>query len=118
MAPVSSPGDRRTTVPAPAVPSATAGSSPAFRIAAVGLTSSRGVAWDDDGNVFVAFGGMGGNRLSGPDRHIEAPLGPYRGGPIGQTYRVAPSGEISVFVEGLPSSRDQFRGKQGVSDEI
>ena len=98
------------------------GSSPApttsasFRIAAVGLTNPRGITWDDDGNMFVASGGMGGDRLSGPDRHIEAPLGPYRGGPTGQIYRITPSGEISVFVDGLPSTRDQFRGKQGVSD--
>ncbi len=101
------------TMPASTDPAA---SSAAFRIAAVGLTNPRGIAWDDDGNMFVASGGMGGDRLSGPDRHIEAPLGPYRGGPTGQIYRVTPSGEVSVFVDGLPSTRDQFRGKQGVSD--
>ena len=88
----------------------------AFRVAAVGLTNPRGIAWGDDGSMYVASGGMGGDRLSGPDRHIEAPLGPYRGGPTGQIYRVDPSGHVSVFVDGLPSTRDQFRGKQGVSD--
>ena len=103
------------TIPTSTDPSIPTGSAH-FRIAAVGLTNPRGIAWDDAGNMFVASGGMGGDRLSGPDRHIEAPLGPYRGGPTGQIYRITPAGEISVFVDGLPSTRDQFRGKQGVSD--
>lgn len=89
---------------------------PQFRIAAVGLTNPRGITWDDAGTMYVASGGMGGDRLSGPDRHIEAPLGPYRGGPTGQIYKVDKDGIPSIFVDGLPSTRDQFRGKQGVSD--
>ncbi len=102
------------TTPHPAVDSTDRAT--AFRIAAVGLTNPRGIAWGNDGSMYVASGGMGGDRLSGPDRHIEAPLGPYLGGPTGQVYRVDPSGHVSVFVDGLPSTRDQFRGKQGVSD--
>ena len=95
--------------------SSPSGAAP-FRVAAVGLTNPRGMVWDDAGTMYVASGGMGGDRLSGPDRHIEAPLGPYRGGPTGQIYRVDRHGLPSVFVDGLPSTRDQFRGKQGVSD--
>ena len=95
---------------------ATPAGSPPYRVAAVGLTNPRGIAWDDDGTMYVASGGMGGDRLSGPDRHIEAPLGPYRGGPTGQIYKVDRNGIPSIFVDGLPSTRDQFRGKQGVSD--
>jgi hypothetical protein len=104
------------TVPSSSNDTATHSGASPFRIAAVGLTNPRGIAWDDDGTMYVASGGMGGDRLSGPDRHIEAPLGPYRGGPTGQIYKVDQNGMPTVFVDGLPSTRDQFRGKQGVSD--
>ena len=94
----------------------TSASNDQWRIAAVGLTNPRGMAWDDAGNMYVSSGGMGGPTPSGPDRHIESPLGPYHGGHTAQIYRITPDGEMSVFVDNLPSTRDQFRGKQGVSD--
>jgi sugar lactone lactonase YvrE len=67
-------------------------------IIASGLNYPRGLAYDEDGNLFIAEAGSGGETIVVQIEDVE-----IRGGLTGQVTKVAPDGTASVAVGSLPS---------------
>ena len=67
-------------------------------LVATGLANPRGVAIGEDGSIYVAEAGLGG------EEPFESPaFGPSTRGVSGQVSRITPDGARSVIVSGLPS---------------
>src|SRR4051812_49113009 len=67
-----------------------------------GLISPRGVTMGDDGNLYVAESGSGGDqvvKIGEGDQQSEAHIGN-----TGQVRRIAPDGTKTVVASGLPSA--------------
>ncbi|MBZ0302774.1 MAG: ScyD/ScyE family protein [Anaerolineae bacterium] len=74
-----------------------------------GLTNPRGMAFDNEGNLYVVEAGNGGD--------FDAPGGraPIPVGATGQVTRVSPAGDSAVVILGLASqSRGQSRGASAI----
>jgi len=71
---------------------------PGAIVVATGLLNPRGIALTEDGSVYVAEAGLGG------DEPFESPMfGPSTRGTTGQVSRIAPDGTKSTVAAGLPS---------------
>jgi hypothetical protein len=68
-----------------------------------GLNSPAGIAYDADGNLLIALGGTGGDKLVG---HSEESGDSYAG-ITGQVIQVAPDGTQSVVIDNLVSMGSQ-----------
>lgn len=69
-------------------------------VVATGLANPRGVAVADDGRLYVAEAGLGGDeKITAP-----APFGPSKRGNSGRVTRVAPDGTKTTVASGLPST--------------
>lgn len=91
------------------------------RVMASGLNDPRGLAFAPGGDLFIAEAGSGGANIStvGQCDQVQPPVGPALGGDTGRILKLAPSGTLTVFATGLPSSEDSpliGGDKQGVSD--
>lgn len=84
-------------------PAAAAGTS----IYATGLNNPRGLAFDADGSLYVAEGGIGGTLSTTPEEceQVPVPIGPYSGDFTASISEVSPQGEVSTLVGELPSSQ-------------
>jgi hypothetical protein len=71
-----------------------------------GLNSPAGIAYDTEGNLLIAIGGNGGEKLvaSDPD------AGDTYAGLTGQVLQVAPDGTQSVLIDNLPSGGNEGFG--------
>lgn len=72
---------------------------------AEGLVSPRGIAYDEDGNLYVAEAGTGGEKIL-----LEIEGSTINGGLTSQVTSIAPDGTKSVVVGNLISATDPFGG--------
>lgn len=90
---------------AAATGAAPATSSPT--VFATGLDNPRGLAFGEDGTLYVAEGGTGGTTTTtvGQCRQVQPPIGPYSGAMTGRISAISRDGTRSTVVDGLPSSQ-------------
>lgn len=88
-----------------ALPNAHADS--AVSVFAAGFNNPRGLAFGDDGNLYVAEGGTGGAETTTAQQceQVPAPVGPYSGGFTADISKVDSSGRRTIVAGGLPSSQ-------------
>jgi sugar lactone lactonase YvrE len=65
---------------------------------AEGLAFPRGIAFDADGNLYVAESGLGGEQVLLATEDVQ-----ITGGLTGKVSKIAPDGTVSVVLAGLPS---------------
>lgn len=77
--------------------------SPAQNVTTVatGLNGPRGLKFGPDGSLYVAEAGIGGRT---DPCEVVPTVGPYHGGPTATVTRIAPDGEKTTVVSGLPSA--------------
>lgn len=76
-----------------------------YTVYASGLNNPRGLAFDADGNLYVAEAGAGGSTSTvGQCEQVPGPIGPYLGGNSAQITRISPAMVKSTVVAGLPST--------------
>ena len=86
-------------------------------IVASGLNGPRGLAFGDDGTLYVAEAGTGGaNPTKGVCPQVPGPIGPYTGGTTARISAIATSGKRTTLASGLPSSLSPTGNVQGVAD--
>lgn len=68
---------------------------------AMGLNGPRGLEFGPDGALYVAEAGKGGTN---PPCVVVPQVGPYHGGPTATVSRIAPNGDRTIVVSGLPSA--------------
>jgi glucose/arabinose dehydrogenase len=79
---------------------------PKVTVVATGLNSPRGLAFSEDGALFVAEGGTGGSASTvGQCTQVVPPVGPYTGGFTAGISRISRTGTRTVVASGLPSSQ-------------
>jgi hypothetical protein len=89
---------------AAATGAAPASSSPT--VFATGLDNPRGLAFGEDGTLYVAEGGKGGTTTTvGQCRQVQPPIGPYSGAMTSRISAISRDGTRSTVVDGLPSSQ-------------
>lgn len=73
---------------------------------ATGLNDPRGLAFDADGDLYVAEAGTGGSAsTAGLCDQVLPPVGPKLGGATGRIVAINRRGAISIVAQGLPSSQ-------------
>lgn len=83
---------------------------------ASGFEGPRGLAFGQDGTLYVAEAGQGGtNATVGQCRQVPAPQGPNHGGLTARIAKVDRSGARSTLVAGLPSTVDNQGSIVGVA---
>ena len=85
---------------------ASAHADSAVSVFAAGFNNPRGLAFGDDGNLYVAEGGTGGAETTTAQQCQQVPaVGPYSGGFTADISKVDGSGRRTIVVGGLPSSQ-------------
>ena len=84
-------------------------------VVASGLTNPRGMTWGDDGALYVALAGSGGNNRATDEAPTTDAIGPYLGGPTAAVARIE-DGCLVAVATGLPSTRDAMGGVLGAED--
>ena len=84
---------------------------------ASGLEGPRGLAFGQDGSLYVAEAGLGGTTSTGDTcMQVPAPIGPYTGGLTARISKVDTKGTRTTVVSGLPSAHDAMTDYLGVGD--
>ena len=88
-----------------------------------GLNNPRGLAFDEDGNLFVAEGGTGGPMTTKASdcTQVAPPVGPYSGGFTASITELTRGGKRKTVASGLPSSQTSpalGSLKSGVADVV
>ena len=83
---------------------------------ATGLEGPRGLAFGQDGTLYVAEAGLGGTTPSGSTCAVPPPIGPYTGGLTARISKVDTKGNRTTLVSGLPSAQDAMTDYLGVAD--
>jgi sugar lactone lactonase YvrE len=79
---------------------------PKVTVVTSGLNSPRGLAFGENGALYVAEGGTGGSASTvGQCTQVVPPVGPYTGGFTASISRISPQGTRTVVASGLPSSQ-------------
>jgi hypothetical protein len=74
-------------------------------IFATGLNNPRGLAFDENGNLYVAEGGTGGSTSTVGQCLQAAGAGPYSGGFTGRISKISRNGTRTTLASRLPSSQ-------------
>ncbi|MEO6820644.1 MAG: ScyD/ScyE family protein [Ginsengibacter sp.] len=86
------------------------------KVFATGFNNPRGLKFGPDGYLYVAEGGIGGSNSSTACTQVPPPIGPYTGSATGSRIsRVDHSGNVSTWVDNLPSSQTAAAGGSFVS---
>jgi sugar lactone lactonase YvrE len=74
---------------------------------AEGLDNPRGLAFNDEGVLYVAEGGQGGTTATDESQceQVVPPVGPYTGGPTSRISTIDDQGMRTTVAEGLPSTQ-------------
>jgi hypothetical protein len=72
---------------------------------ATGLNNPRGLAFDENGNLYVAEGGTGGTTSTVGQCTQAAGAGPYTGGFTARISKISRKGTRTTIASGLPSSQ-------------
>src|SRR4029079_9686532 len=80
---------------------------------ASGLVNPRGFTWGDDGTLFVAEGGTGGETPGEPE--TAPPVGPVSGGPSARVSWIADGCPVTL-ADGLPSYSTALGESSGAAD--
>ena len=84
---------------------------------ASGLEGPRGLAFGQDGSLYVAEAGLGGTTSTvGSCPQVPPPIGPYTGGLTARISKVDTKGNRTTVVSGLPSAHDAMTDYLGVGD--
>ncbi len=84
---------------------------------ASGLEGPRGLAFGQDGTLYVAEAGLGGKTSTvGSCPQVPGPVGPYTGGLTARISKIDTKGNVTTSVSGLPSSQDAMADVLGVGD--
>jgi hypothetical protein len=94
--------------------------SPNVSTFATGLIFPRGLKFGDDGNLYVAEAGTGGNlHTVGQCQQVPPPLGPANGGFTARISKVSPAGVRTTVADHLPSNTDSLVGDAiGIADVV
>ncbi len=82
-------------------------------VVAAGLTNPRGFLWTDDGTLYVAQAGFGGEMLGTPE--LAPPVGPVRGGASASIVRIEDGCPVLVAGD-LPSVKTSLMDVLGAED--
>ncbi|MEO7048131.1 MAG: ScyD/ScyE family protein [Ferruginibacter sp.] len=86
------------------------------KVFATGFNNPRGLKFGPDGYLYVAEGGIGGNNPATACSPVVPPIGPYTGSATGSRIsRVDKAGNVSTWVDHLPSSQTAATGGSFVS---
>jgi hypothetical protein len=86
---------------------------------ASGLEGPRGLAFGQDGILYVAEAGLGGANATGTAcMQVPAPVGPYKGGLTARISKIDTKGNRTTLSSGLPSSVDAQGDVLGVADVV
>lgn len=86
------------------------------KVFATGFNNPRGLKFGPDGYLYVAEGGIGGSNSSTTCAQVVPPIGPYTGSATGSRIsRVDRTGNVSTWVDNLPSSQTAPTGGSFVS---
>jgi hypothetical protein len=89
---------------------------PKVAVVATGLNNPRGLAFSENGALYVAEGGTGGTASTvGLCTQVVPPIGPYTGGFTASISRISPPGTRTVVASGLPSSQTSKPSGSSVS---
>jgi hypothetical protein len=79
---------------------------PKVTVVASGLNNPRGLAFSENGALYVAEGGTGGTAsTAGLCTQVVPPIGPYTGGFTASIARISRHGTTTVVASGLPSTQ-------------
>jgi hypothetical protein len=90
----------------PTIAGAAAATPWATSVFATGLDNPRGLAFGEDGTLYVAEGGKGGTASTvGQCQQVQPPVGPYTGAMTSRISKIARDGTRTTLVDGLPSNQ-------------
>jgi hypothetical protein len=90
---------------------------PGATLFASGLEGPRGLAFGEDGTLYVAEAGLGGTTSTvGKCPQVPAPLGPDKGGLTARISKIDTGGHVSTLSSGLPSTVTATGDVLGVAD--
>jgi len=88
-----------------------------YTVYATGLLFPRGLAFGNDGTLYVAEAGAGGGAsTSGQCDQVVPPVGPYANGPTARISKVDRQGNRTTLASGFPSAVAAIGDVNGVAD--